>query len=234
MKKISLFALIISTLVACQSDKNSADTAMDIPAATGTINFANFYARYLEVEKQIKGQASFYEGDTLHTAHAITVPGGIQFQGNTMELKELQSSKRYLYNGSGDYPEAGFTFTYKDASGAAQTHTMQLAPIKDFSLKPSTDAGGMTIVLEGAHFEPDETLVILFSNAQNQTYSAETKVGHDTNEVAIPSQLLSKLSPGKKSVSLVKKKVLKSMQDNVEITSNIEYYTKTIDVQLPK
>lgn len=229
MKKRVGVVLAVLAFVACQREKTNSNTA---DTTTNKHHFTQLYVRYLEPEQQIKATASFYEGDSFDTARPLLMSDGVRFQGYPMVVNDLPRTKRYLYNGVGDYPNGGFTFQFKDWTGNEKRYVLQLDPIQDFSLQ-STPAG-MRLVLEGAPLKPDETLVLLFTDEKNQTYSAEAQVPADSREIPLPSDLMAQLPKGKEMLYLVKKKTIQTTEGNTEVTAAIEYYSKLKEVPLVK
>ncbi|MFN7116677.1 MAG: hypothetical protein ACK4TA_07730 [Saprospiraceae bacterium] len=232
MKKNLLFLLVILAVTACQRDKSNAD----VNAAETTTFFAQYYVRYLQEEQQIKAHVAFYEGDSLPTARPIEFTDEVIFQGNTMQARQLPPrTVRYIYNGVGEYAQNGFTFQYQDNTGKTQGQQLQMAPIEDFSLNPGASRSkGMELVLKGASFLANESLVLLFTNlANNQVYSIEYK-GLIDNPLFIAPEEMGALIPGKYQLYLVKKQTTTINAANKEITSEIEFYTKTKEVQIGK
>lgn len=224
MEKKLLFILVLLVFAACNKDKAGAGSENAKPA--DTIDFAQFYVRFLETENQIKANVSFYTGDSLETARPLELPGTVQFQNNSMTINTLERVKRYVYNSTSEYAATGFTFSYKDFSGNAQQHQIQLAPIQDFTIQ-TADKNELILKITGAPFDTLETLVILLTNAKNQTFSAELQVP-PSNEIALPQELREQVSPNNNALYLVKKKTVESTQGKTQVTSSIEYYTKSI------
>lgn len=227
MRYFLLFTFL-GSLAACRNESSNATAG----AATARLT-TEFYVRYLETERQLKAHAAFTYGDSLPPLQTHHFPKGVQFQGNPMEPNQLPDrTLRYVYNGTGDYATDGFSFTYEDPSGKNRSQTLKLAPIEDFSVKGTATPQGLTLILKGAPFQANESLILLFLNEKNQAFSAEFKGPFDVEELAVPPAQLAGITSGKHFLYLVKKQITTRADGNANITSEIEFYSKTIEVQI--
>lgn len=227
MRYLLLFTFL-GCLGACRTD--SADAKRG--ASTARLS-TELYVRYLETERQLKAHAAFSYGDSLPTLQTNDFPKGVLFQSKSMNPNQLPDrTLRYVYNGTGEYTPNGFVFTYEDPTGKNRTYTLKLAPIEDFSVKGTATPHGLTLVLKGAPFQANESLILLFLNEKNKAFSSEFKGPFDVEELAVPPAQLAGITPGKHFLYLVKKQITTSTDGNANITSEIEFYSKTIEVQI--
>lgn len=194
--------------------------------------FADFFVRYLQDVAEMKAQASFNEGDSLTTAMPKTIQGGVAFQGSGMEMRTVQNSlvrytiqRRSLFN-------PPFNFSYQGSNGEMQSYTVPLLGIDSFYVRGDASISkGMTLVLKGAPYTPEEGLVLLFSDSNNNAQSLSFK-GFSGNELFIPAENLTILKPGTWKLYLVRK--ISKIESTP--TSNIlgagEFYTRTIDIDV--
>ncbi len=234
MRKLLHLLLFVILLAACHRDKSNANT--DTTNDHTNTFFAQYYVRYLQEERQIKAHVAFFEGDSLPTARPIQFQNEVIFQGQNMQARQLPPrTVRYIYNGVGDYASKGFIFQYQDSTGKTQQQVLQMAPIADFSLNAAASRSkGMELSLESPPFLNNESLVLFFTNvADNQAYTIEYK-GLIDNPLFIAPEEMGGITPGKYLLYLVKKQLTTDLVEKSEITSEVEFYSKTIEVQLKK
>lgn len=225
-----LFLSFLSLVMACRQASNSSDNN----AATALLQ-TEFYVRYLETEQQIKAYASFTYGDSLPALQTYNFLKGVQFQGQEMKGNPLPDrSLRYVYNGNGDFAMGGFSFVYEDPSSKQRSILLKIDPILDFSLPSASISKGLNLTLQSAAFQVNESLVLLFLNEKNQAFSTEIKGPFDTQSMQLATAQLNGISPGKHFLYLVRRQLNKSQENNLLMTSEIEFYTKTIEVKIDK
>lgn len=215
---------MLLSFFACQSEK----TTTKVPHV-----FADYFVRYLESERQLKAHAAFNEGDTLQNARPITFPRGVFVQGNGMEARHLQANTiRYTYNGTADYAKDGFIFNYEDLNNKNQQDTLQMAAVEGFSVQGTASLQGITLAIKSMPLQTNESLILLFFNEKNEAFSTEFKGPLDLTELTIPAAQLTGITPGKHSLYLVKKQNNLFKQNNINVTTAIEFYSKTIEIQI--
>lgn len=195
--------------------------------------FANYYVRYLQTEKQLKAHASFLEGDSLKNAEPKKFRGGVSFQGKKMEFRDLQGKVfRYLINERADYNET-FQFRHRDDNGDYWEYTMKMHPISDFFIKDKiSKSKGMTIIVDGGILQDNESLVLLFNDQYNKAATLSIEGPSKTIELFVPPDQLQKLTLGKGQLYLVKKQFNEDQEEQLTANSSIEFYTKTIDIEV--
>lgn len=225
-----LLALFLWSLAACRNESAHSNTnAIQAPLQT------EFYVRYLEAERQVKAHASFTYGDSLPALHSHQFSKGVTFQGNAMKSSQLPDQLlRYVYNGVSDYATDGFLFTYEDPHSKPRSARLKLSPIEDFSLQGNSLSKGLILSIKGASFRDNENLVLLFLNDKNQAFSTEIKGSFEGKSLNLPAAQLVGITPGNYFLYLVKKQIAISRDANIHMTSEIEFYTKTIKVQIEK
>ena len=90
----------------------------------------------------------------------------------------------------------------------------------------------MTLVAQGSQLEQGESLVLLFSDQDNQASSITINGPSTSIEHFIPGKNLINLNLGKGQLYLVKKRQKSSIKDNFISVSAIEYYTPAIPVEV--
>lgn len=234
MRKLLHLLLFVILLAACHRDKSNANT--DTTNDHTNTFFAQYYVRYLQEERQIKAHVAFFEGDSLPTARPVQFQGDVIFQGQPMQPRQLPPRTiRYLYNGVGDYALNSFIFQYQDNSGKTRQQMLQMAPIESFSVNiEASRSRGMELTVQTAPFQTDESLVLFFTNlTDHQSYTIEYK-GLIDNPLLITPQEMGNITPGKYLLYLIKRQRMTNRSERTEITTEIEFYSKTIEIQIKK
>ncbi len=208
----------------CQTDSNP---------EKGPLIFADFFIRYLDDEHELKAQASFLEGDSINNAVPKTFEGGIAFQGSGMEMKKIQDKLiRYSLIREMDYLDT-FRFKFNNDLGNPEIYSVAMSPIQDFFLQgPISKSKGMTIVINGGVLNPGENLVLLFSDEKNQARTINMVGPKADVEYRFTADQLKNLTIGKGQLYLVKKQLKEQNIGNRVVRTEIEYYTKAIDVEV--
>ncbi|HMN91337.1 MAG TPA: hypothetical protein PKD70_14750 [Saprospiraceae bacterium] len=217
------FGLVVFA-VACRNDSYNKSTEQ---------LFADFSVRYLEGEKQIRALASFMQGDSLPTARNFAPQGGVSFQGLPMEQREFpKGGVRYTYKGTANYAP-NFLFTFKDAKGNIQQQGLTMSPIRNFSVRGiASRAKGITLELDAEPIADDESLLLLFTDEQNRSASILLPGPFPTGSILVPKSYLQGVFPGKNQFYIVRRRTLPNRRIGLDVKSNVEFYSKTISVDI--
>mgnify|MGYP007059400027 CR=1 FL=1 len=227
MKLTKILSLIILTqFFAC---KNPAVEPQEKPPHW----FANYYVRYLQTERQLKAHASFLEGDSLKNAEPKRFRGGVSFQGKRMEMRNLNNKVfRYLLNEEANYSDS-FLFRHRDEEGNYWEYTIKMNPIEDFFVKNEiSKSKGMSLIIKGGILQENEELILLFSDQDSKAASISITGPSNTIEFFIEPEKLHNLTPGPGQLYLVKKQVNQDQEERLSAVSSIEFYSKTIDIEV--
>ncbi|GJM31638.1 MAG: hypothetical protein DHS20C18_06390 [Saprospiraceae bacterium] len=221
--RYSFFSLLAVVLFsACDNDP--------APQSKPTI-FADFFIRYLEDEHELKAQATFMEGDSLTSAVPKIFESGVAFLGSNMKMKKIQDKLvRYSLTNEMGYM-GSFRFKFNDENRNPEIYSIEMPPIENFQMKgPISKSKGMTVVINGGILSQEESMVFLFNDKHNQARTI-TVLGPQTNiEYRFNADQLRNLSLGEGQLYLVKKQLKVQNNPHRSIRTEIEYYTKAIDV----
>jgi len=214
MKHIFFWILIFSSGVFCS------------PAQKPKTQSAECYVRYLVPEGQLLAEMTLREGPAGQKAqNAVVVPGGVQYQG--IRMNELSSDGvSYQLNRASGY-DLQHVFTWM--AGKQRKFDMSLSPITAFSFGSDTLSRETpaTFTWEGAPLERGETVVFLWETPDRiQTVPMEVIATPGQQSIEFPAVQVSKLSPGKWTLYLVRKKMTKANLEGTEVTGIAEYYTR--------
>ena len=216
-----LFSLfVLFSAIGCQTAEKT----------QGPTIFGNLYVRYLQDGGQVKAEASFFEGDSAHTAQPVSVPGGVSFQGSGMESRNIQDKLiRYQYENSIAY-SGEFTFQVQDEAGKVHRFAASMPPVDSFYLPETiSKSKGTTLELQPAPASQNEELAILFTDAAGKASLLEIKPPI-SKKVALTPTHLGKLSPGAYQIYLVKKQRTFIEREGYKVYFDLEFYTGVKEV----
>lgn len=234
--KYTFFALFIGLLIAScdssQSQKERTVQSSQEEKDTSTILYADLYMRYMAENNSVKAQANFKEGLDLKTAQNKKFKGGVSFQGSGMEEKNLQGKLiRYEANRYGDLtPPYRFGF---DVNGQGKKiFNANISAIGNFEIKQHDKY--LTISCTDGKLTKEEHLVVLFSDKDNTAASVVIPGPSTSNSHNIMLEQIQQLASGDCKVYLVKKRLEKRKEENLDLRIDTEYYTTSIDFKLKK
>lgn len=221
-------------LLCCQCSSTPEKVETATTTETNTI-FTNFYVRYLQSEQQLKGQVTFAQGKDVQDTKPVNMKK-VNFMESGMNKKDVAGKfSRYIYQAPTPNAMTNFNFNYTDNSGKSYQQELEMKPLENFSIKDGySKSKGMILQLEGesAHLTADESLVLLFSDEKNKVTTLEVG-GPSTNPaINFTGSQLGDLSLGKNKLYIVKKQNRRFQKDNYDMTSTIEFYSSTIELDM--
>jgi hypothetical protein len=214
----ALFFFITALFLACQ------------PADPGPRIFGDLYVRYLQDGAQLKAEASFFKGDSIHLAKPISILGGVSFQGSGMESRNIQDKLiRYKYEYYTDYPE-NFVFQAQDEEGKSYRFSLSMPPLSDFSLPDTlTLSAPCSLSIQPPPASANESLALLFTDTTGKASLVEAPAPISQTIILSPGQLQS-LVPGLHQVYLVRKSHHSIKQGPFDLKGEVEYYSSAREV----
>ena len=227
--RFSLFILFGFSLLTTSCTNEPKPTT----ASTLTV-FSNFYVRYLQEDKELKAEAIFKIGDSIRTAQTKAIHS-VFFEESAMELKDLgKNGVRYRSKKAGQIFKENYLFKAEINETQELDYILKLKPIHSFSIKEKTlnRSKGTTLVWEGTALSKEELLVVFFVNPDKKPVSLTINGPTNTSEVFLAAKNLSRLKAGKGQLRLIRKALNQLEDEPKNIESVIEYYTKSIDIDI--
>lgn len=198
-----------------------------------TTLFADLYVRYLESERQLKAQASFMEGDSISNAKLVRLPK-VTFQDKELRERDLPNiGVRYMLQQNGVEAQKDYIFKFQPKDCPEVEQTISLLPIGNFAIRDGIQKSkGMTLVMDEPTLTANESLVLLFSDQNNKAVSLEIKGPSNAKEIHFTPKQIQSLSLGKGQLYLVKKQISEEQKKDMEVQVAIEYYSRTIEVEV--
>ncbi len=226
MKYISAILLVCLILLAsgCKQQEN--------PVTEPTI-FEDYFIRYLSPEEQLKAQAVFATGDSVHAITPFVPLGGVSFMGSGMEMKKISEDLiRYTQEMKASY-QMGFKFRFKNTLGTFNNYEISMMPIEDFFVKGEVNKiNGINLVINGGLLSDEESLVFILSDANNVATSYTITGPTKDFNYNIPPAIFKNFVPGTGKLYLVKKILKNESLKNREIHAEIEFYSKDLDIEI--
>lgn len=222
---ICLKLLLIFLVLGCKKRSTEEEKAV--------FYYANFYARYLQSEKSIKGTAYFTSGPSLSESSPIQLEDGVSFYGYPMkEVTVAQQTQYILEQQNENYTNNKLTFYFNDDKGTVQTYQFQMLPIREVQLvgTPSKE-DGITLTYTGGAIKKNQQLVILYSDDQQKSQTVTLDGPLNESVVLTPNQIAN-WSSGKGQLYLVKKEIKEEKRDQWVIQAELEFYSQVIDLEL--
>jgi len=195
--------------------------------------FAELFIRYLETEREYKAQAVFLTGDSLPVARPKFLPGSVRFVDRGMNKRELGlDSYRYDLVLGGDYAERN-KFRFPDEKGQAREFALKMSPVGGFALEhPLKISAGLRLTLKDQPLAADESLLLLFTDDKQQSFSVDIAGPSGSSTYQIPSERLGGLKAGTHELYVVKKQTRKASRRNLEVLSTVEFYSRAISIAI--
>lgn len=197
-----------------------------VEESTSPTTFAHFAIRYLEGENQLRGQASFSQGDSMAVAKPITIEGGVSFMGSGMKEKDLPK-KIIRYDAT---LNTGFVtplrFGFKlEGDEKPREISYEMAPLGDFAMQSASKEDGLRIELHSP-VSSNEALLLLFTDS-NQEVRTILRPGPINKDVLfIPADALLHFITGDYRFYIVKTKREQGLKNGVNTELIIEFYSK--------
>lgn len=187
------------------------------------------YVRYVEDRAQLFAEANLFGPDSM----PVTPPGGLLFEGLEMSAPPVSGAGfRYQHNGA---PGENAHFGWTDGAGKKHEFGLPILPMTDFGFGASPVLRNRpdTLRWQGEALTPGETLVLMWENLDNgATKPMEIYNTAAQKEIVFPAIKMAELSPGRWSLYLVRKKMVKGDASGVPATGIVEYYTRPDTLEL--
>jgi hypothetical protein len=222
---VFFYVMLLATLLfACQQDPS--------PASPPKNYVADLYVRYLEEEKNLKATATFFEEqDSSKELIPWQPTGKVLFQASSMEEKNIQNGLVRYIKESNDLsfmPPYQFSFD----SGEEKVK-LQMDPIGLLTLDQAADKqAGIQLKVEGGQLKRSESMVFLFSDANNKAYSHTVEGPQDQGTYRLSAEDIADWPSGDGQLYLIKKQQSTIKTDNWTYQTQVEFYSKTLNLTL--
>lgn len=192
--------------------------------------FAEFYLRLVQDEPLVKGEVSFFEGDSLSVARPRTFKQ-VLINNQLMAAKELKM-KGTSYRGSlNGLTDSIYTFSFINANDEQQSYQLSVDRIDAFLIKDGwTKSTGMSVVWKGTPLSEQEELVLLFTDKKNKSSIIEVSGPTKHSEVILTTDQLAPLNLGPGKLYLVRKTNRQTVTEKTQFTSRVEFFTAPISL----
>jgi len=195
---------------------------------------ADLHIRYLEAERTLKATASFFERQDEEKLKAWQPKEKVLFQASSMNERNIQQNTfRYLTESFDLSFMPPYQFSFVDGQGKSQQVKLNMEAFGAFSLEGvCSKQEGIKIKIERGQLEKQESLVFLFSDAENKAYSHSISGPYDENTFFLPPQVISAWPVGEGQLYIVKKQVKTIIIDNWTFLTQLELYGNTSKIEI--
>lgn len=192
----------------------------------------DYYARYLQSDKQLKVNISFMEIDSTEKIMAKKMKE-VLISDNVLNGKKIGNQYRYQLEKNMPFAD-NYGLTYIFNQTEMDTMSIRIKALSNFSIKKGkmSKTAGTNLIFEGDQQLATEALVLLFSDRNNKT--ATIKIGnHLVNApiIILPEQI-SRLAVGKGNAYIVKKQTIQTKSKGIELTGLTEYYSAVKEIEI--
>ncbi len=195
--------------------------------------YGSFFIRYMESDRWIQANASFYEGDTIATAAPRTWEGGVSFLGSAMDARQLPGGDiRYIADRQIDFI-SDYAFRFTDDGSKLREVVTVVSPLSGLGFRaPASKQSGLVLTYSGTPLDAWESMVVLLSNEQGQTHTLNISGPQRNAEIVLTANEVSPLTAGKWQLYAVRKRARTYEEDHFDFTVETEYYTMTTEVEI--
>lgn len=217
--------LILSLLIlSCQSNRKSETNQQLLEAEV--------YLRYLQSEKQLKAEISFFVVDSTKKMMPKMMDE-VLFHKKVMSGKKVQNLFRYQLIQTGSLVEK-YNFEYSHSGKPLQEQNIFINPIEDYFIKGEiiSKSSNTTIVFKGKLLKSNENLILLFSDDNNKVSTVAIAGPSSSLGISILPKQIKELALGKGKLYMVRRQTINAKTETFNLTGLTEYYSKVIDIEV--
>jgi hypothetical protein len=186
------------------------------------------YVRYLAPEAQIRVEAGLEETLPGSPARKVEIPGGIRY--NEYPLKIVNATgPMYLFERKWEY-DADHIFTWKTPEGQARKFTAQFPVFDTFRFNPASLRRDTSAQFswEGTPLGGGEALTFIWEKLEDgKTAKMDIVSVGPQPVIEFPAAKIAELDPGRWSLYVIRRQLLKSEVEGLPVSGIFEYYSRT-------
>lgn len=195
--------------------------------------YGSFFIRYMEEGNWLQSNVSFYEGDTIASAKPKMWKGGLSLLGSAMDARQLPRDEiRYIADRQIDFI-TDYTFRFSDDQASLREVKTNIQPVTPMRLKaPASKRAGLIFEHGGKPLESGESIVVLLSDEQGQTYSIEVNGPQSGNSLVWTAGQVENIPPGIFQWYAVRKNQKQYQDGYMDFSVETEYYSIPMEVEI--
>ncbi|MFZ4635169.1 MAG: hypothetical protein ACOYNO_13275 [Saprospiraceae bacterium] len=222
MKHTFFLLLAAIVLTCCASQPPKAKMTLDV------------YWRYLVENGQGHVETTFSAQKTPDAKPLpVQLPNPPSFMNDAMRLRPVQGIT-YLLDKTHGF-ETNALLTWSDQEGSAHSLPLKMEELYKINFTPAmlSHRTASRFQWTGAPLGPSETLLFMWENAQKrETLPMEIIGAPGSTGIDFPAAQIAKLSPGKWTLYVVRKKIERGEAGDTAYEAVIEYFTPSIVVEV--
>jgi len=231
MKSISIVVIFSFLLLACEGEPvKEVDPLENVQVIT------DIYTSYDSENGTLTGEANFQAGKFREHAIAAHLNGKMyinQFEVNKIPLKR----KYYKYSlKEKTPPPKEYTFKFDLENGIKEQFDMPYMPIDTLFLSPTefTENDPIIIYWKGPPLEADETIMVMFTDANNEIKPWRINGPSDKDKLFVPKELIYTLAIGPGTVHLKRRRNTVGISKIMDYSITTEYVTPKVSYRVTK
>ena len=229
MKSISILAVLTVLLFACENEPvKEPDPLANVQVIT------DLFVSYDQTRGELKGDANFQAGKYREHAVAAQLNGRLfinQFEVNKIPLKR----KYYKYSiKKKTPPPEKYTFRFDLENGIKERLEQPFMPIDTFFLSPTefTENDPIIIHWKGPPLEADETIMIMFEDANNEVKPWRFNGPSEKDKLLVPKELIYTLAEGPGTVYLTRRRKVEGISKIMDYWITTEFVTPKVNYRV--
>lgn len=189
------------------------------------------YVRYFALRRELFAELTFQTDSTK------ALEGSVELNGTPMTFRPRPIvGLQYMTRHQVPQLEQRQTFTYTEKDGSTQSLELMLPAFDSIKILSngilSHTTGGL-IGWEGAVFDKQDGLVLVFTDAEGQTFSVNHNGQTNGTQYPLSESVVQRLALGQGRLDIIRKRINITKTDSCSTWTTIEYYTHPIvfDIQ---
>lgn len=222
-KILALIGLSAAFLPGCQAPAPPAEPPVQV----------NLSVRYLGPERSLRGQATFFRGDSLATATPLDLPGGVSFMGSGMDKRTLPGNVIRYSSSMISPPTSPLRFAFRlEPEASLREIEVNWIPIDSFAVVSGSLAEGLVFTFSGGLRDTEE-LLLLFSDENREARTVLIPGPISRRRYLVPANALAGFATGPYQLYLVKKSnTSREVEPGFIVHESLEYYSEEVAFEL--
>ena len=229
MKSVPLIAIFILLLFSCKQEPiKEPDPLANVQVIT------DIYTSYDSSTGTLTGEANFQAGK--YREHAIPAHLNGKLFINQFEVSKIPLKRKYYKYSlkQKTVPPESYSFKFDLENGLKEQIDMAYMPIDTFFLSPSefTENDPIIIHWKGPALEADETIMIMFTDANNEVKPWRFNGPSEKDKLFVPKELIYTLANGPGTVHLTRRRRNEGISKIMDYIITTEFVTPKVNFRV--
>ena len=231
MKPITILAILTILFASCKHEPiKEEDPLKNVQVVT------DIYTSYDIDTGILKGEANFQAGK--YREHAIAAHLNGKLYINEFEVPKIPLKRKYYkYSLKKKTPAPKeYSFKFDLENGLKEQIDLPYMPIDTFFISPSqfTENDPLIIHWEGPPLEKEETMMIMFTDANDEIKPWRMNGPSDKNKLIVPKELIYTLATGPGTIYLTRRRRVEGISKIMDYIITTEFVTPKVNYRSTK